>query len=127
MHRRATLEKLAQQAAQEKVALRQRLVELREKGLKVLGYGAPAKGSVVLNYCEIGTDLLPAVFDSTPAKQGLHVPGTHQPILPPARLAEEHPDVLLLLAWNHAAEIIEREAGFRKRGGKFLTPRLQEL
>jgi novobiocin biosynthesis protein NovU/D-mycarose 3-C-methyltransferase len=127
LHRRETLDKLARQAAHEKVALRQRLVDLRAEGVKVLGYGAPAKGSVALNYCDIGTDLLPAVFDSTPAKQGFHVPGTHQPILPPARLEEEKPEVLLLLAWNHAAEIVEREAAFRKRGGKFLTPRLQEL
>ncbi len=93
----------------------------------MIGYGAPAKGSVVLNYCGIGKDLLPTVIDSTPAKQGLHVPGTHQPILPPEVVSQQRPDVLLLLAWNHAQEIMERESAFLDRGGRFLTPHLQEL
>ena len=88
----------------------------------MLGYGAPAKGTVVLNYCGIGADLLPAVIDSTPAKQGWHVPGTHQPILPPEAMETEKPDVLLLLAWNHAAEIRQREAAFLARGGKIILP-----
>jgi methylation protein EvaC len=67
------------------------------------------------------------VLDSTPAKQGFHIPGTHQPILPPSALDELRPDVLLLLAWNHANEIIERETAFRAGGGKFLTPHLKEM
>jgi methylation protein EvaC len=67
------------------------------------------------------------VLDSTPAKQGLHVPGTHQPILSPNALDDEKPDVLLLLAWNHAEEVVAKEQVFRERGGRFLTPRLEEL
>jgi methylation protein EvaC len=67
------------------------------------------------------------VLDSTPAKQGLHVPGTHQPILPPSALSDQDPDVLLLLAWNHAEEIVSREEVFRARGGRFLTPHLEEM
>jgi methylation protein EvaC len=93
----------------------------------VLGYGAPAKGTVRLNYCGIGTDLLPEVVDSTPAKQGRHIPGTHQFIRPPSALQEIDPDYVLLLAWNHAPEILQREADFLRRGGKFLTPWLEEL
>ncbi|HUB26112.1 MAG TPA: class I SAM-dependent methyltransferase, partial [Tepidisphaeraceae bacterium] len=77
-------EPLARKVTGERAALRKSLVDLVAAGKKVVGYGAPAKGTVVLNYCQIGTDLLPAVIDSTPAKQGWHVPGTHQPILPPA-------------------------------------------
>jgi novobiocin biosynthesis protein NovU/D-mycarose 3-C-methyltransferase len=107
--------------------LRSRLTELRGSNVKVVGYGAPAKGSVVLNYSNIGTDLLPVVLDSTPAKQGLHVPGTHQLIRPPTALPDENPEVLLLLAWNHAEEIVAREEVFRARGGRFLTPQLVEL
>ncbi|HLQ44275.1 MAG TPA: class I SAM-dependent methyltransferase [Planctomycetaceae bacterium] len=122
---RFTFGVLAAQAARNRQLLMQRLTQLKHQGKKVIGYGAPAKGTVCLNYCGIGTDLLPAVLDSTPAKQGLHVPGTHQPILPPSALAEQNPDVLLLLAWNHADEIIAREHAFRERGGQFLTPRLE--
>lgn len=104
-----------------------KLAELQANNVKVIGYGAPAKGTVLLNFCGIDTDLLPAVLDSTPAKQGLYVPGTHQLILPPSELARLDPDVLLLLAWNHAPEIVDRERDFRARGGKFLTPRLEVL
>jgi hypothetical protein len=118
---------LARAVREQSLALRRRLEELRTEGKKVIGYGAPAKGTVVLNYCRIGTDLVPVVIDSTPAKQGLHVPGTHQPILPPRALADEAPDVLLLLAWNHADEIVGRETAFKARGGQFLTPHLDEL
>jgi novobiocin biosynthesis protein NovU/D-mycarose 3-C-methyltransferase len=124
---RETYATLALRVDEQRVALRQRLEDLRAEGKKVIGYGAPAKGSVVLNFCGIGTDLLPVVLDSTPAKQGLHVPGTHQPILPPSALEDERPDVLLLLAWNHADEIVAREHEFRARGGRFLTPHVDEL
>jgi hypothetical protein len=118
---------LSARVAELGAALRTRLTELHAAGTKVVGYGAPAKGSVVLNYSNIDIDLIPAVLDSTPAKQGLHVPGTHQPIRPPSAMSEEDPDVLLLLAWNHADEIVAREEEFRSRGGRFLTPQLTEL
>jgi novobiocin biosynthesis protein NovU/D-mycarose 3-C-methyltransferase len=123
----SAFEPFAAKVADERVGLRRRLTELKEQGKKILGYGAPAKGTVVLNYCQIETDLLPVVIDSTPAKQGWLVPGTHQPILPPDAMESEQPDVLLLLAWNHAEEIMERESKFLARGGKFLTPHLREL
>lgn len=119
-------ENIARRVEENRSQLRERLIALRSKGTKVMGYGAPAKGTVVLNYCGIGTDLVPVVLDSTPAKQGFLVPGTHQPILPPSALEELKPDVLLLLAWNHAEEIVEREKAFRARGGRFLTPHLTE-
>lgn len=124
---RRTFETVARDVADNRVALRARLVELQQAEKKVVGYGAPAKGTVLLNYCGIGTDLLPTIIDSTPAKQGLRVPGTHQPILPPESLADLAPDVLFLLAWNHAEEILAREQAFRERGGVFLTPRLETL
>lgn len=116
----------AKKVAREREVLRQKLEEFKKSGKKVLGYGAPAKGTVVLNYCQIGPDLLPAVIDSTPAKQGWHVPGTHQPILPPEAMKIHNPDVLLLLAWNHADEIERRESAFLARGGEIITPHLLE-
>lgn len=118
---------MAELMSRNRVELRARLKQFRDSGVKVLGYGAPAKGTVRLNFCDIGTDLLAEVIDSTPAKQGLHVPGTHQYIRPPSALKEINPDYLLLLAWNHAPEILARESEFRARGGKFLTPWIEEL
>ena len=107
--------------------LRARLADLHASGVKVVGYGAPAKATVLLNYSDIDTSLLPVVLDSTPAKQGLHIPGTHQLIRPTSALEDEDPDMLLLLAWNHAEEIVSREHDYRARGGRFLTPHLVEL
>ena len=118
---------MAQATARNKVELPARLAALKRAGKKVLGYGAPAKGTVRLNYCGIGTDLLAEVIDSTPAKQGMHVPGTHQFIRPPSALKEINPDYLLLLAWNHAPEILARESEHLASGGRFLTPWLEEL
>jgi len=116
----------AAKVARDRTALVAQLQELKKQGKKVLGYGAPAKGTVVLNYCKIGADLLPAVIDSTPAKQGWHVPGTHQPIWPPEAMQRERPDAILLLAWNHADEIKRREAAFIASGGLIFTPHLTE-
>jgi len=124
---KSAYEPFATKVIQERTILRQQLTDLKQRGKKVLGYGAPAKGTVVLNYCDIGTDLLPSVIDSTPAKQGWHVPGTHQPILPPTAMATEKPDALLLLAWNHAKEIQDREAAFLARGGIIVLPHPAEV
>lgn len=107
--------------------LRAWLAEEKARGRRVWGYGAPAKGTVLLNHFGIGTDLLPVVVDSTPAKQGCLVPGTHQPILAPAEVAKQVPETVLLLAWNHAREIAGREAAYRAAGGRFLTPDLREV
>lgn len=125
--RRSTYKAMAELTSRNRVELRARLKQYRDSGVRVLGYGAPAKGTVRLNFCDIGTDLLAEVIDSTPAKQGLHVPGTHQYIRPPSALKDLNPDYVLLLAWNHAPEILARESEFRARGGKFLTPWLEEL
>ncbi len=98
------------------------LRRLKSDGLRVSAYGAPAKGNTLLNYCGIGPEVLEFVQDSTPAKQGLLTPGTHVPVVPPARFQERPPDVALLLAWNYEDEILAKESKFREGGGKFLVP-----
>lgn len=123
---RGTYRKLTKSIAQTKSSLLRWLKEQRDAGRTVWGYGAPAKGTVLLNYCGISTDLMPVVVDSTPTKQGLHVPGTHQPIFPPGEVERQRPDVVLILAWNHAMEIATREAGYRAAGGRLFTPDLSE-
>jgi methylation protein EvaC len=74
----------------------------------------------VTNYCGIGTDLVPFVCDSTPAKQGHLVPGSHLPVRPPEEFANPYPDYALLFAWNHAEEIMAKEQAFRAAGGKWI-------
>lgn len=91
----------------------------KEIGSSVLGYCAAAKATVFLNYCNITPDLLPGVIDSTPAKQGRFIPGTHQPILPPEELLKQMPAAVWILAPNHFDEIVEREKRYREFGGTF--------
>lgn len=111
---------------QEVEANRARLVtllkELRAGGHSVAGYGAPAKGNTLLNYCMIGTDLLPYTVDRSPLKVGKLTPGRHIPILPVKTLLERQPDFVVILAWNFAGEIMAQQAEYRRRGGRFLLP-----
>ncbi|WP_150251033.1 class I SAM-dependent methyltransferase [Nocardiopsis deserti] len=96
------------------------LRSLRDQGRRVVGYGATAKSATVLNYCGIGPDLLEYVCDTTPAKQGRLTPGSHVPVVGHDRFTGRYPDYALLLAWNHADEIMAKETGFRAAGGRWI-------
>jgi SAM-dependent methyltransferase len=98
------------------------LAEYAQTGRRVAGYGAPAKGNTLLGFLEIGPDLLPYIVDRSPLKQGLYTPGTHIPVVAPERLLTDQPDYVLLLAWNFVDEILEQQAEYRKRGGRFMVP-----
>ncbi|MFC6487616.1 class I SAM-dependent methyltransferase [Nitratireductor sp. GCM10026969] len=98
------------------------LAELKAEGLKLAGYGAPAKGNTLLNYFGIGPETLDYLVDRNPLKQGLYSPGMKIPIRAPEALADDRPDVLLVLAWNFFEEIYQQQAGFLADGGRFLVP-----
>lgn len=98
------------------------LRRLKGEGATIAAYGAAAKGSTLLNYVGIGTDLVDYVVDRNVHKQGLCMPGTHQPIRDPAVLAEETPDYVLLLAWNFKDEILRQQEAYRATGGRFIVP-----
>lgn len=95
---------------------------LRSQGKSIAAYGAPAKGNTLLNYCAIGTDLVPYTVDRSPLKVGTWTPGMHLPVLPVETLLERQPDYVLILAWNFADEIIRQQAEYRRRGGRFILP-----
>lgn len=97
------------------------LEDCKRRGRTVAAYGAAAKGNTLLNYCAIDTRLIAAVFDKSPHKQGRLLPGSGLPILPPERIAEMRPDVLLILPWNLAAEIMAEQAQIRSWSGRFAT------
>ena len=98
------------------------LIELKNNGKTIVGYGAPAKGNTLLNYCGIRTDLLEYTCDRSPHKQGLFLPGTHIPIYHPDKITETKPDYVLILPWNLKDEICSQLSYIREWGGKFIVP-----
>lgn len=98
------------------------LVKLKVDNKRIVGYGAPAKGNTLLNYFKIGSDILDYIIDDSPLKQGLYTPGTHIPVVSSSKLKTDHPDYILILAWNFAHSIIEKLSDYRKNDGKFIIP-----
>jgi SAM-dependent methyltransferase len=112
----------AEQVHRSKRELLRFLMAAREAGKSVVGYGAPAKGNTLLNFCGIKTDLLDYTVDVSPHKQGRLLPGTRIPVHPPSRILETRPDYVLILPWNIRDEIMANMAAVRGWGGRFVVP-----
>jgi SAM-dependent methyltransferase len=119
---RGRLERFARDVASLRTRLRDLVGKLRADGKRVVGYTAPAKGNVLLNYCGFGPEQVEYLADATVAKQGLYSPGMKIPIRSPEHFHADRPDYALLLAWNHRDEVLEAEKGYRSAGGKFIIP-----
>ena len=98
------------------------LIEAKNTGKSVVGYGAPAKGNTLLNYCGVKTDLLEYTVDLSDRKQGQFLPGTHIPVYHPDRIRETKPDYVLILPWNIKEEVMTQMAYIKEWGGKFVVP-----
>jgi hypothetical protein len=98
------------------------LIEARNAGKSVVGYGAPAKGNTLLNYCGVGPELLPYTVDISPHKQGRYLPGVQIPIYAPEHIFATKPEFVLILPWNIQEEIADRMAAVRQWGGRFVVP-----
>jgi SAM-dependent methyltransferase len=112
----------AEQVRQTKRSLLEFLIRAKEEGKRVVGYGAPAKGNTLLNYCGVRTDFLDFTVDRSPHKQGLFLPGTRIPIRAPEKIFETKPDYVLILPWNLRDEITRQMARIREWGGRFVVP-----
>ena len=126
--RNAGLDKLetyatfAEQVKETKRNLLSLLIEIKRSGSTIAGYGAPAKGNTLLNYCGIGRDFLDYTVDRNPHKQAHFLPGSHIPVLAPEKIRETRPDYVFVLPWNLAGEIMEQLAFIRDWGGRFVVP-----
>ncbi len=98
------------------------LIELKDQGKVICGYGAPGKGNTLLNYCGIGTDFLDFTVDRNPYKHGMYTPGMHIPIYPVEKIDEVKPDYLFILPWNLKKEIMNQMKHISEWGGKFIIP-----
>jgi len=121
LHLPETYEKFRQACEASKARIVRLLTEEKKAGRRVVGYGATSKSTTILNYCNIGPDLIEFISDTTPIKQGKFTPGMHIPVKPYTAFAENPPQTALLFAWNHKAEIMEKEKAFTTAGGKWLT------
>lgn len=122
VHDQASYARFAGQVRRRRQELVDLLSELREDGHRIVGYGAAAKGSVLLNTFGIDGEMLEYVVDRSTYKQGRYMPGSHLPIYAPLRLIEDKPDYVLMLAWNFADEILDQQEEYRKLGGQFIIP-----
>lgn len=117
-----TYRNFAEQVKETKRKLLNFLIQAKEEGKRIAGYGAPGKGNTLLNYCGIRTDFLDYTVDRNPYKQGKFLPGTRIPIYGPEKIAETRPDYVFILPWNFKDEIMKQCAYIRDWGGKFVVP-----
>jgi len=118
----APFEALARNAKRIRAELGALLDQFKREGKRVVGYGAPAKGTTLLSYLDIRADRIEWIADRSPLKQGRFTPGTRIPIVPAERIFAEKPDYVLLLAWNFVDEIVAQLADYKKAGGRFIRP-----
>ena len=113
-------EKFRQSCKKSKTKILELISEIKDNGKSLVGYGATAKSSTLINYCGLTNKHIDYICDSTPAKQGLYSPGAHIPIVSPKNFTKKYPDYSILFAWNHKKEILKKEIGYLKQGGKWI-------
>jgi len=97
------------------------MIKTKDERKTIVGYGAPAKGNTLLNYCGIGIDFIEYTVDRNPHKQGHYLPGTHIPIYHPDKIRETRPDYVVILPWNLKDEIMKQMAYIQEWNGCFVT------
>jgi len=122
LHKAVTFVQFGQNIDQLKKELGQLLRKLKAAGKSIAGFGAPAKATTLMYHFGIGPDLIDFIIDDSPLKQGLYSPGLHIPVLPASAIAERKPDYLVLLAWNFAGPIMQKNQSYRQQGGHFIVP-----
>jgi len=115
-------EKFAMRVSAHRTKLCEKISAIRQKGALILGYGASTKGNVILQYCGLTPQQIPAIAEVNPDKFGAYTPGTLIPIISEKEAHARNPDYLLVLPWHFRENLIERESAFLRSGGKMLFP-----
>lgn len=122
IHDYETYEKFADRVHASKEKLVKCLKDIKNSGKTIVAYGAPAKATILLSFCNIGRGYIDYVVDNNALKQGLFTPHSHIPIVAPSMLDEKRPDYVLILAWNFAEEILNSTKKYAAKGTKFIIP-----
>ena len=117
----STYETFSKRVTESKLKIWDFFIMAKQNNKKIVGYGAPAKGNTMLNFCGVGKEIIDYVADISPHKQGLFLPGTHIPIKNPEIIKETKPDYVIILSWNFKEEIIQQMEFIREWGGKFVV------
>ena len=118
----STLQRFAQEVEQFRRDMRKLIHDIKKRGKKIVGVGAPAKGVILLNYCGIGAAEIDYIVDSTPLKQGRFFPGENIPVYAEQKLESDQHDYFLLLSWNFQEAILEKLQPYRAKGAKVIIP-----
>lgn len=121
LDRLSTFDTFRSNVEQSRSKLVKLLEGLKAQGKRVMGYAATSKSTTILNYCCVGPDLIENICDTTPIKYGKLSPGAHIPIVPHEAFKVNPPDYAVLLAWNHAEEIMAKEKEYVAKGGKWIV------
>lgn len=119
----STYEDFAQRCEFSKIEFKRIIEEYKYQNMKVVGYGATSKSTTILNYCDVGPELIDFIVDTTPIKQGKLTPGKHIPVKDYSNFLP-HPDISVLFAWNHKKEIMDKEIDYK---GKWITHLYDDL
>ena len=98
-----------------------KLKKFKKEGKEICGYAATSKSTTILNYCNLDTNFINFICDTTKEKIGKFSPGTHIPIVPVSHFHKNLPDVAYLFGWNHKKEIFVKEKNFIKKGGQWIS------
>jgi hypothetical protein len=118
-----TYRRYSEKVAKHKVELVSLLQDLRNRGERIVGYGASGRANTMIQYCGIGHEHIEYMIDDAPAKHGYCTPGSHFVIQPSSVLDEAPPpDYVLVFAWSFFDEILKRNTSYIERGGRMILP-----
>ena len=99
------------------------LNDLKAKNKKIVGYGAPAKSTTVLNFCNIDNKMIDKIFDNSETKIGKYTPGKSLIQIEDSKNFDSYEsDYCVLFAWNHQKEIISKEKNYSAKKSKWIIP-----